>query len=156
MPNERRPSGLCFPARVAKGEDGFYLVTFRDVPEAGTDDRARETAILEAVDALTVALAGYLKGGRKLPAASRPRAGEILVHVEPSFAAKVALRRLMAERKLSNVAFAKLLKVDEKEVRRMVDPDCPTKLDRLDTALRALGYRVIVEIQPVTPSKHAA
>lgn len=156
MPNEKRAAPLCFPARVAKGADGFYLVTFRDVPEAGTDDRDRATAMLEAADALTVALAGYLKDGRKLPAASRPRSGEVLIHVEPAFAAKAALRRLMAERKLSNVAFARLLKVDEKEVRRMVDPDCPTKLDRLDAALRALGHRVIVAIQPVTPSKHAA
>jgi antitoxin HicB len=105
---------------------------------------------------LTAALAGYLKGDRELPVASKLRAGEALIHVEPSFAAKLALRRLMAERKLSNVAFAKMLKLNEKEVRRMVDPDYPSKLDRLDTALRALGHRVIVEIQPVAPSKHAA
>ena len=148
--------GLCFPARVTKGKDGFWLVTFRDVPEAGTDDRDRDAAILEAADALTAALAGYLKEDRALPAPSKTRAGEILIHVDPSFAAKVALRRLLAERKLSNVAFATMLDVNEKEVRRMIDPDVPTKLDRLDVALRRLGHRVIVDVQPVASSKHAA
>lgn len=144
---------LGYPARVKKGRDGFHLVTFRDVPEAGTDDRDRNVAIEEATDALTAALAGYLKEGRDLPRASKPRSNEVLIYVEPAFAAKVALRRLMADRKLSNVALAKLLAVDEKEVRRMVDPDQPTKLDRLDAALRVLGYRVIVGIQPLAPTK---
>jgi antitoxin HicB len=148
--------GLAFPARVKKGEDGFWLVTFRDVPEAGTDDRKLEVAVLEAADALTAALAGYLKDGRTMPSASKPRAGEVLIHAEPSFTAKVALRELMAEKQLSNVAFGKLLGLNEKEVRRMIDPDYPTKLDRLDAALRKLGHRVIVEVQPVAPSTRAA
>lgn len=147
---------LGFPARVTKGEDGFYLVTFRDVPEAGTDNQDREAAILAGADALTAALAGYLKEDRDLPRPSKLRAGEVLIHVDPSFAAKLALRQVLAEKGLSNVALAKVLGVHEKEVRRMLDPDHPTKLDRLDVALRALGYRVIVDVQPVTPSKRAA
>lgn len=147
---------LGFPARVTKGEDGFYLVTFRDVPEAGTDNRDREAAILAGADALTVALAGYLKAGQELPTPSKARASEILIHVDPSFAAKLALRRVLADKGLTNVALARLLNVHEKEVRRMLDPDHPTKLDRLDTALRALGYRVIVNVEPVAPSKRAA
>ncbi len=149
------PGRLGFPARVTKGKDGFYLVTFRDVPEAGTDDKDREAAILDAVDALTAALAGYVKADLSLPRPSKLKPGEVLIHVEPSFAAKIALRRLMADRKLSNVAFAKLLKLHEREVRRMIDPDYPTKLDRLDAALRALGHRVIIDIQPLS-SKNAA
>jgi antitoxin HicB len=142
-----------FPARVKKGRDGFHMVTFRDVPEAMTDDREIDAAMLSAADALTAALAGYVKEGRRLPPPSKPRPGETVIHADPSFSAKVALRQLMAERNISNVGLAKLLKLHEKEIRRMVDPDQPTKLDRLDMALRALGYRVIVGIQPVAPSK---
>lgn len=144
-----------FPARVAKGKDGFHTVTFRDVPEAMTDDRDLNSAMLAAADALTAALAGYVKEGLDLPEPSEPKAGETVIHADPSFSAKVALRQLMAERNLSNVGLAKLLKLDEKEIRRMVDPDQPTKLDRLDMALRSLGYRVIVGVQPVAPSKRA-
>lgn len=144
---------LAYPARVKAGPDGFHLVTFRDVPEAGTDDRDRETALIEAADALTAALAGYLKEGRELPTPSKARTDDVLVHAEASFVAKVALRQLMAIRNLSNVGLAKLIKVDEKEVRRMVDPDQRTKLDRLDAALRALGYRVVGGVQSVSASK---
>jgi antitoxin HicB len=147
---------LAYPARMKTGKDGFWLVTFRDVPEAGTDDRDRDTAMIEAADALTAALAGYLKAGRALPAPSKARAGEVLVHAEPAFVAKVALRQLMMARKLGNVGLAKLLKVDEKEVRRMIDPDQPTKLDRLDMALHALGYRIIGGVRPLVASKAAA
>jgi antitoxin HicB len=131
------------------------MVIFRDVPEAMTDDRQLNAAMLAAADALTAALAGYVKEGRSLPKPSKPRSGETLVFADPSFSAKVVLRQVMAERKISNVGLAKLLRKDEKEVRRMIDPDQPTKLDRLDTALKALGYRVIVGVQPVAPSKHA-
>ncbi len=147
---------LAYPARVKVGKDGFCLVTFRDVPEAGTDDRDRDAAMIEAADALTAALAGYLKAGSALPVPSKPRAGEVLVHAEPAFVAKVALRQLMAARKLGNVGLAKLLKVDEKEIRRMIDPDQPTKLDRLDAALHALGYRMIGGVQPLVAPKAAA
>jgi antitoxin HicB len=145
-----------FPARVTKGKDGFYTVTFRDVPEAMTDDRHLGSAMLAAADALTAALAGSVKEGRSLPKSSKPRSGETLVFADPSFSAKVVLRQLMAERKISNVGLAKLLKKDEKEIRRMIDPDQPTKLDRLDTALKALGHRVIVGVQPLTPTGKSA
>lgn len=140
-----------FPARVAKGKDGFHTVTFRDVPEAMTDDRQLGSAMLGAADALTAALAGYVKEGRVLPKPSKPRSGEVLVFAEPSFSAKIVLRQLMAERSMSNVGLAKLLKKDEKVVRRMIDPDQPTKLDQLDKALQALGHRVIVGVQPLAP-----
>lgn len=109
--------------------------------------------MLAAADALTAALAGYVKEGRDLPKPSKPRSGETLVFADPSFSAKVALRQVMAERKISNVGLAKLLKKDEKEIRRMIDPDQPTKLDRFDTALKALGHRVIVGVQPLNPTK---
>jgi antitoxin HicB len=144
-----------FPARVAKGKDGYHTVTFRDVPEAMTDDRQLSSAMLAAADALTAALAGHVKEGRDLPKPSKPRLGETLVFADPSFSAKVVLRQVMAERKISNVGLAKLLKKDEKEIRRMIDPDQPTKLDRLDKALQALGYRVIVGVQLVAPSRQA-
>lgn len=142
-----------FPARVAKGKDGFHTVTFRDVPEAMTDDRQLGSAMLGAADALTAALAGYVKVGRVLPKPSKPRSGEVLVFADPSFSAKIVLRQLMAERSMSNVGLAKLLKKDEKVVRRMIDPDQPTKLDQLDKALQALGHRVIVGVQPLAPAK---
>ena len=142
---------LAYPARLNKGADGFWLVTFRDVPEAGTDDRDPTAALIEASDALTAALAGYVKAGRELPKASKPRAHEFPVHAAAALAAKVALHRLVKERQLKKADLCRLLKADKTEVRRLLDPDHPSKLDRLDLALRALGHRVIVEVAPIDP-----
>ncbi len=41
-----------YPATVAVDEAGFYLVTFPDVPEAGTDAETREEALRESVVSL--------------------------------------------------------------------------------------------------------
>ncbi len=143
---------LAYPARLARGKDGFWLVTFRDVKEAGTDDRDRGAALIAAMDALSAALAGYLVAGRNLPKASAPRPGEVLIHADPSLSAKASLRRIMIENGLKPADLGRLLKADKTEIRRMLDPDHPSKLDRLDRALRALGHRVIAGTAPIDPA----
>jgi antitoxin HicB len=55
----------------------------------------------------------------------------------------------MAEEKVSKVALAARLGIDEKEVRRLLDPAAPSKLTRLEAALGALGSRLVVELMPV-------
>ena len=45
-------------------EDGGFVVTFRDVPEAITQGDTLDEALHNAADALTVALDGYVGVGR--------------------------------------------------------------------------------------------
>ena len=52
----------------------------------------------------------------------------------------------MIERHMSNVALAKVLHVNEKEVRRMLDPGHPTKAEALERALAAMGKRVEIRV----------
>ena len=47
---------------------------------------------------------------------------------------------------MSNVALAKVLHVNEKEVRRMLDPGHPTKAEALERALAAMGKRVEIRV----------
>jgi predicted RNase H-like HicB family nuclease len=54
-----------FPAIVKVDRAGFYLVTFPDVPEAGTDAPTRMDALYEAMDALIAALGGLLRTGNR-------------------------------------------------------------------------------------------
>src|SRR4051794_4618311 len=129
-----------YPALLEK-HPGTILVAFRDLPEAITEGHNRADAIAQAADCLDAALLFRLKDGEAIPSASRPRQGEILVPASPSVAAKVAFIRAFAEAGLTRVALAARLGVRETEVRRMLDPDHGTKLDRLDTGLRALGRR---------------
>ena len=73
------------------------------------------------------------------------RSGEHLVAVPAITAAKAALALALAESGLSRVALAQRLRVDEKAVRRMLDPRHRTAIARIERALRVLGQDLVVE-----------
>jgi antitoxin HicB len=127
---------------------GTVIVSFRDLPEAVTEGTDRSKALAEAVDCLDVALLFRLKEQTAIPSPSSAGKGETLVPASPSVAAKVAFVRAFATAGLTRVALAKRIGVHETEVRRMLDPDHNTKLDRLDAGMRALGRRLVVADRP--------
>ena len=51
-------------------EAGGYMVSFRDVPEAITEEDTLDEAVLHAEDALESALAMYVTAHERLPVAS--------------------------------------------------------------------------------------
>ena len=59
-------------------------------------------------------------------------------------AAKAAFARAFAESGMTRVALAEELGLGETEIRRMLDPEHATKLDRLNQALPALGRRLVL------------
>jgi antitoxin HicB len=135
----------AYRVAFADDPDGGVLVTFPDVPEAVAHGPDRGAALRQAREALAVALFGYLKEGRKLPTAKRkpgtvlsPQATDIL---------KIAVVEAWQESGLSKSAFARLLGVDEKEARRILDPDAATKAGRLEEALAALGRRLHLSVE---------
>ena len=60
-------------------------------------------------------------------------------------AAKAALALALRESRLSRVTLAQRLGVDEKAVRRMLDPRHRTAVHRIEAALRMLGQELVVE-----------
>ncbi len=132
-----------YPARLDE-RSGTVLVRFRDLPEAITEGHDRADAIGQAVDCLDVALLFRLKDGEAIPAASRPRGNEILIAATPTVAAKVAFIRAFRDAGLTRTVMAERLGIGETEVRRMLDPNHRTKMDRLDAGLRVLGRRLII------------
>ena len=71
-------------------EDGGFVVTFPDVPEAITGGDDRDEALTMAADALSVALAGYMIEGHRFPVPGPLADGQALVSVE---ADRVSLSR---------------------------------------------------------------
>jgi antitoxin HicB len=68
------------------------------------------------------------------------------VAVGPLAAAKLALHEAMLEGGVGNVELAKRLGLDEKAVRRLRDPLHRSHIGAVETALRALGRRLVVEV----------
>lgn len=134
-----------YPVQLEQDEDGAFLATCRDVPEALSEGATEQEALHEMSEALGAALAGYALEGRSLPEPSVAAHAEHWVPVAPLVAAKLALRNAMAREGVSNVALAQRLGVSETVVRRLVDLDHASRLDRVVTALEVLGHGLIIE-----------
>jgi antitoxin HicB len=100
-----------------------------------------------AEEALGMALLSYLARGLPLPRAKARGHDLVPVAVAPDVAAKLAVLEAFAEAGISKVELASRLGKDEKEVRRILDPRHPTKLQALAEALRVLGKRLVVAVE---------
>lgn len=142
-----------YPARFEADPDGGFVVTFRDVPEAITQGDKQEDAAAMAVDALVTAMDFYFEDGRQVPAPSKAQAGEVLVALPLSIAAKVALLNVYVEQKTRPVDLAKAMGCKPQEVTRLVDLHHTTKIDTLAEAFQALGYELEFSVRPMKVSK---
>ncbi len=73
----------AFPCELTPDQEGAFVVTFPDVPEAITGGRDRAEALTMAEDALATALAGYVLEQRAIPAPGEPIDHQApVIHVE--------------------------------------------------------------------------
>jgi antitoxin HicB len=147
---------FVYRARFEPGDRRGVVVSFPDVPEAITEGRNEAEACMQAEEALGLALLTYPARGMPLP---KPRArgvGLISITVEPVIAAKLALLDAVREKGISQRGFARLIGKDEKEARRILDPRHATKLATLTGALRKLGQRLVIAVEPDRRGQSAA
>ena len=138
---------LSYPATLKADKTGGYVVTFKDVPEAITQGEDLDDALEQAADALDEAMAGRMRLRDEIPMPSKAGKDTPLVPLPTATALKVALYRTIREAELSNVKVAKRLGYDEKEVRRLLNPDHASKAQRIEEALGLLGKKVVVSIE---------
>ena len=141
-----RSTQLAYPVRLETDDRGAVLVSFPDIPEALTEGATEQEALAEAQDCLIAALGGYIDERRNIPHPS-PGRGLPLVALPALVAAKIALYRTMRERGLSNAALARRLGTVEGAVRRLIDLDHRSHIGQVETALHALGQRLVVVTQ---------
>ena len=133
-----------YPARLRK--DGKFLtVSFPDIPEAHTMGIDREEALRMAKEALELAMEFYFDDNRPVPLPSAPKRGQAIVELSPSVAAKVLLLNEMLRQKVRPIDLAQRLGTTRQEVNRLTNLRHATKIDRIDSALRALGKRLILD-----------
>ena len=130
---------LRYPARFAAQEEGGFVVTFPDIPEAITQGEDREDALLHARDALETALEFYFEGYRSVPAPSRLKRGQTYVELPSSVAAKVLLLNEMIEQRVRPAELARRLHTTPQEVNRLTDIRHTSRIDGIAGALKVLG-----------------
>lgn len=138
---------FIYQARLERTAADEIVASFRDLPECLTSGRTRTEAIAAAQDALGEAVAGRIDDGEPIPAPTTARPGEYPVTMPADMAAKAAFATAFRNSGLSRVALAKRLGMDEKAVRRMLDPRHGTAPERIDKALHALGGELVIEIR---------
>lgn len=138
---------FVYPVRLTADEkDGGYVVTCRDIPEAITQGDSLEHALDEATGALEAAVEMRIDDKLGIPLPSAAKHNEHLVSLPVTTAMKAALYLAMNEQGVSKVELARMLHLDEKEARRILNPRHATKVNTMERALNALGKRIEVLI----------
>lgn len=136
-----------YAVRLAAAEEGGFVVTCRDLPALVTQGEDRADALAQAADAMDEVFAIYMSDGLPLPAPSKPRRGEVLVAPPAETVAKAALHTAMRAASVTRQQLARRMGVDEKEVRRLLDPHHGSKLPRIAEAVQLLGKRLVVSLE---------
>jgi antitoxin HicB len=137
---------MSYPYEIQEDEAGFFLLTFPDVPEAGTDGATRREAEDGALDSLLAALGGYIELRRDLPAPGRKRrAGKVVL--PPLVAAKLALYQAMRDEGVTQVELGRRTGRDQKDIRRLLDLDHRSHIGLVEDALEHLGRRLVVSVE---------
>ena len=137
-----------YPVLLIPAEEGGFVVTCRDLPQLITQGNDEAHALAEAVDAMDEVFAAYIVGGLQFPLPGKARRKEHWVSPPAETVAKAALYVAMAEAGISKVQLARQLGVDEKEVRRLLDPHYGSKLPRIAQAIGLLGQRLVIGLEP--------
>lgn len=133
-----------YAVKLMAADEGGFVVSCRDLPQLVTQGEDEADALKEAADAMDEVFAAYIQGSLPFPPPTKAKRGEYLVSPPVETVAKAALYVAMREAGITKVQLAKKLGVDEKEVRRLLDPHYGSKLPRIAQAIDALGHRLVI------------
>ena len=127
-------------------EDGGFVVTFRELPEAISQGEAVEDALREAADCLEEAIANRIVMGLPIPQPTATNQSEHAISLSAQMAAKAALYSTIRASGLTHIELAKRLQSDTREIRRLLDPRHASELPRIEAALAAMGRQLVVAL----------
>ncbi len=136
---------MRYAVTLADDDDGTFLVTVPDLPEAITFGDTRDDALARAADAIETALMAAISAREDVP---EPKTeGRTYVELNALASAKVALYRAMRAERIGKAALAKRLGVALPQIDRLLDLRHHSRVDALERAFAALGrsMRIVVE-----------
>ena len=133
---------------VRREEDGLFHAYAPDMADAIAAHADETEAFREMGKALGAAVRSRIKFGLDLAPPPPLVYGNPelpnAIRLSPELAAKASVYILWRISGLTKVALAERMDVHEKEVRRVLDPDHPTGLDRMNAAAEQFGHQLTV------------
>ncbi len=135
---------MRYAVKLARDENGTWLVTVPDIPEAITFGEDREDALACAVDAIESALVGLIEARKPIPA---PRAkGPDGVTLPALSIAKIGLYEAMRADGVGKTALARKLGVALPQIDRLLDLRHHSRMDAVERALAAMHRLLTVSV----------
>jgi len=138
---------LAFPALFEPDGKGF-VITFPDLPEAITEGDSPEEAMEYAIDALETVLSEYINRRRDMPRPMRVRGKNIRMGPLAALSeAKLALYGAMRAGGVRKADLARRIGAQKSQVDRLLDLKHRSRLDQIETALKALDKRLSIHVE---------
>lgn len=134
---------MRYPVKLEKDGVGWF-VSFPDLPEALTGAGNVDEALAMAKDALITAMDFYFEDKRPVPVPSAIEEGDFSVELPASLWAKVILLNEMLAQQKRPTDLANLLGAKLQDVQRLFDLNHPTKIDKIQQAMLALGKQLVI------------
>ncbi|MFC3873284.1 type II toxin-antitoxin system HicB family antitoxin [Neisseria musculi] len=134
---------LSYRYELTPDDNGTFLVTFPDIPEAVAVGEDKESAAIEALDGLLCALDGYFEDRRAIPLPSTEQ-GSDTVTLPALETAKVLLLNEMIAQGVKKAEMARRLDVHMPQIDRLLDLRHNTKIDFLEKAAEKLGKHLSI------------
>ena len=133
---------FLYPVTLKRDEDGGFVATFKDIPEAITQRETEAEALAAARDALETALDFYFEDNRAVPLPSKAKPRQPVVELPASLSAKILLLNEMIQQHVRPAELARRLKTTPQEVNRLTNIQHTSRIDGIAAALKALGKRL--------------
>ncbi len=135
----------AYPLTIELDDNGTFLVSFVDIPEAHTFADDEDEIATRATDCVLTALEGYMKDRRPIPTPSRELTGRVVV-LPPLAAAKIELYETMRNAGVRKAELARRLQWHMPQVDRLLSLRHGSHLEHLEAALAALDRRLEVRV----------
>ena len=112
---------FLYPVTLKRDEDGEFVATFKDIPEAITQGETEAEASAAARDALETALDFYFEDNRAVPLPSKPKPCQPVVELPASLSAKILLLNEMIQQHVRPAELARRLKTTPQEINRLTN-----------------------------------
>jgi antitoxin HicB len=137
----------AYPVTFRQDQNGTVIALVPDVPGTMTVGADRSEALERVQGALLAMLAARVQDRETIPRPTAAARGQRVAILPPMAAAKLSIYRAMRARQTTPEDLARRLGWTHGRVRSVIDPRRRSRLEDIESALAALGKRLVVDVE---------